>query len=390
MMSTESSVDEDELADLQNISVKEKKKWDGSVNSDTDEFDDRNGKKQKRRFAYRLQPFKSSVKNGSINTSTPPSPSRGTASSFEEDRRSMEYRDRTLDDDHVARQANAQKEKSEKSKVARLGLPGLQTGNDVSRGRSPARHVVIESMEQKSKRLKQEEKDKIAALNKKVSPDDQFSDHYKSRDPSPVKTHDFALEHQVSSQIAHKPDHRKDLLRVRTAMLSTGILARAISQPKLNPYSRLEACSLVVTRANGVTSNLSKSITENAQSMTFVMKSFQSPTVSSIRRQIDDIQHRITDTFVPAVQSASDQADELNAMVASTYTLEVKRLADQGEIMIRKKGKGKRQLSRWGYLALEWVLLAIMWMVWFVWMVIRVFKVTIGGVVNGVRWLLWI
>ncbi len=45
---------------------------------------------------------------------------------------------------------------------------------------------------------------------------------------------------------------------------------------------------------------------------------------------------------------------------------------------------------RAGWLAVEWVLVGFMWYVWFVVMIARIFLGVGKGLLNGVRWLLWL
>ncbi|KAK2594812.1 hypothetical protein QQS21_007500 [Conoideocrella luteorostrata] len=113
-------------------------------------------------------------------------------------------------------------------------------------------------------------------------------------------------------------------------------------------------------------------------------------TSPQLQNRIGDVRSRIADDLSEQSRQASDLADETNRDLALGQPLKVKVVVDIIEKMLRRRRRRLRWVRRALWLTVEWLLVGFMWYVWFMVMILRVFLGMGKGVVNAVRWLLWL
>lgn len=228
-----------------------------------------------------------------------------------------------------------------------------------------------------------------------------------------------------SSSPEHTQISRREVARMRTLMLSSGIKAMEISRraheahrplhkislskakrdPRLNvggidwrEVSKLSpdckelqdqqvpACEVypLASRALG------KAIQKSGQRWQASADQFTTKTTPALHSHIWKVHSRITDDLSQLTRQAADDADETSKELALDQPLKVKHVVDVIEKLLRKRRRRFRWVRRGMWLGVEWVLVGFMWYVWFVVMILRVFLGVGKGVINGARWLLWL
>ena len=195
---------------------------------------------------------------------------------------------------------------------------------------------------------------------------------------------------------------RREIARVRTLLLTSGIKANEITRrvnevPSDPPKLLTRISDMIDTRPlpsvpkaqEHVTAVrlLLASIDLNNRALHDAETHFTGVTVKDIGARISDVDEHINITLTPQVRCLADEADEFSADLASTDTLTVKQLNDNIDLVLRQRRRRSRWMTRGGWAMLEWVVLGTMWMVWFVVVIVRLLKGCGRGAMAMVRWL---
>lgn len=195
---------------------------------------------------------------------------------------------------------------------------------------------------------------------------------------------------------------RREIARVRTLLLTSGIKANEITRrvnemPSEPPKLLTRISDMIDTRPlpsvprtqEHVTAArlLLAAIDANNRALHDAETHFTGVTVKDIGDRISDVDERINITLTPQVRCLADEADEFSAALASTDTLAVKQLNDNIDLVLRWRRRRSRWMTRGGWAMLEWVVLGTMWMVWFVVVLVRLLKGCGRGAMAVVRWL---
>ncbi|CAJ2499919.1 Uu.00g027720.m01.CDS01 [Anthostomella pinea] len=209
------------------------------------------------------------------------------------------------------------------------------------------------------------------------------------------------------------PISKRELGRLRTLILCSGIKAMEISRRANEPHplfaldnktmglpwtdtSRFASdeqvsLSLPQTQLFPATAHiLSDGVDRSVENFEASKAEFLTETAPTLQSKIDHFHGRIATDLVDMTRRAVDEADEVSRDVVDTQRLKVKSVLDTMDKMLRGRRRRFRWVRRAGWLAVEWVLVGFMWYVWFVVMITRIFLGVGKGVVNVVRWLLWL
>lgn len=106
--------------------------------------------------------------------------------------------------------------------------------------------------------------------------------------------------------------------------------------------------------------------------------------------RIEKLRQRVGLDLTAMTRAAAEEADEVGGDVVDGQRRKVKTVVDVIDKLLRRRRRRFRWVRRAGWLVLEWLLVGFMWYVWFVVMIARVFLGVGKGLVRGVRWLLWL
>ncbi|KAI9816040.1 MAG: hypothetical protein M1827_002032 [Pycnora praestabilis] len=339
------------------------------------------------------------------------------------------------EDDHISRQQQARREQRRPSRFERLAPPRIDMGN-VSPGSSPdlSRAITQETggSEADSRRSSYEFGKRVdivpfGSYQGVRSADTRLnavlglpgtigrggppvtglarlaaseSRHFFAGRPGLQNKRQWSISDRVVSTACASAS-KQEIARVRALLLSSGIKAKEISRraneirdPPAVIIQKLPNASLArVSRVQEHTFAarvLSNEVELTTRLFEDAAKHFSRSIISNLHDQIAAIEERITLKLTPLVRASADNADAFSAELTTTHTLAVKQLNDSVDIMMRRRRRRLRWVRRGGFVLLEWILLGVMWWVWLVFVIVRLIRCAIGGIVRGLRWLIWL
>ncbi|RFU32569.1 hypothetical protein B7463_g3787, partial [Scytalidium lignicola] len=173
------------------------------------------------------------------------------------------------------------------------------------------------------------------------------------------------------------PMTKREIARVRTLLLSSGIKAKEITrraaeaqdlrtaqekiyvdianlaQKPIPPVSKSSEHVLAV----GI---LQEDIQISVQAWEAATNMFCGTTMNELIHRLDNLQIRVGEELIPMARKAGDDADEVSRDLVMNQTLAVKRLEDAMNKMIRRRRRKFRWLRRGGWVFLEWALVGVM------------------------------
>ncbi|KAI1171780.1 hypothetical protein F4777DRAFT_564272 [Nemania sp. FL0916] len=206
---------------------------------------------------------------------------------------------------------------------------------------------------------------------------------------------------------------RREVARLRTLMLCSGIKAMEISRRVTEPHSllgpqnkvtgsdstemsqflrngvlnsRMPATELFPATARILAPNIEQSIREFEKSAT----KFSNETAPKLQERVDTVYGRVAIEYMDMTRRAADDADEVSQDIVDHQRLKVKGVVDAMDKMLRRRRRRFRWVRRGGWLAVEWVVVGFMWYVWFIVTIVRIILGVGRGAVTVVRWLLWL
>ncbi|KAH0537178.1 hypothetical protein FGG08_006003 [Glutinoglossum americanum] len=231
---------------------------------------------------------------------------------------------------------------------------------------------------------------------------DASNHRYSSGRPSgSERQQQWSISDQEVAAAPNCPVTRREIARITVLLLSSGVKAQQISNRakevrKLSTSLVLDKPGLSVPRVLRSEEHIlaaqiySADMQRTSHLFNEAANRFRRTTASDLHSQITAIREHISMELSPLVREAGDDADSFSTELSTTHTLAVKQLNDNVDTMIRRRKRRLRMLRRLGYVLLEWTLLVVMWWVWLVVVTARMIRITVSGLVKGVRWLLWL
>ncbi|RYP91274.1 hypothetical protein DL770_002592 [Monosporascus sp. CRB-9-2] len=137
---------------------------------------------------------------------------------------------------------------------------------------------------------------------------------------------------------------------------------------------------------------LSLSIDRSTGQLRATAGEFASSTAPGLQRRGDALRARLATDLSELTRWCANDADDAERDLLDVQRLKVKHLTDAMGGMLRRRRR--RAPFRWarraGWLAVEYLLVGLMWWAWFVVVVARVIGAVGRGVAKGVRWLFWL
>ncbi len=161
------------------------------------------------------------------------------------------------------------------------------------------------------------------------------------------------------------------------------IQAAAISHAALTPVPRQKEHVLA---AQLLSSNLESTVAAFEEAA----DKFRIVTCHRLHAQVDELRENVGVKLTPQARTQVDEADAFIARLTTQHTLAVKQVNDGVDIMLRRRRRRLRVLRMVGWRLVEWVVVGLMWCIWLFVLMLRVLRVTIMGMVKGVRWLIWL
>ncbi|TQV96094.1 UPF0183 domain-containing protein [Cordyceps javanica] len=235
-----------------------------------------------------------------------------------------------------------------------------------------------------------------------------------------TKSRQWSIADQGGRQVERSHLSRREMARMKTLILSSGIKAMEISrraQETHKPF-RNDSADICVNVANIDWDGIAKLCPDSkhlqnqdvpfaevyplaAQTLTSTIQifgqrwqvaadKFTSHTGPELHRRVGAVRSRVADDLAPMTRAAVEEADEASRSLALDQPLRIKHVVDTIEKMLRRRRRRLRWLRRGLWLSVEWLVVGFMWYVWFVVMILRVFLGIGKGIWHGVKWVLWL
>ncbi|KAI7312504.1 hypothetical protein KC340_g9852 [Hortaea werneckii] len=204
----------------------------------------------------------------------------------------------------------------------------------------------------------------------------------------------------------------RDLARVRTLLLTSGIKSREIQLRANSPRPPTEHLPVIQNALTFVgkpdallpsdsqpptprkeehlhaSALLSDTLSHDLQAFTTTLTTFQSGPAQSLSDNLDALLRKASDHLTKTCHDTSDDADAFIVDLTTRRPQEVKRVEDAIEELLRQRRRQFLLFRKVGFKLLEWVVLGIMWAVWGVVVLVNSVRRVVGWVWVVVKWLL--
>lgn len=195
-----------------------------------------------------------------------------------------------------------------------------------------------------------------------------------------------------------------DIARVRALFLCSGIKAKEISRrahakrspppdwlaraaatanKELVPVSRKEEHVLAARL-------LMRDLELSTRSLSASTQHFRDQTIKELTQVITDLRARVDADLMPRIFDSGDIAVRITSEISGQGPLQVKQITDDIDRMLRARRRRMRWLRGFGWMLVEWALVAVMWWVWLIVVLVGSVKRVFAFAWGVVRWLLWL
>lgn len=195
-----------------------------------------------------------------------------------------------------------------------------------------------------------------------------------------------------------------DIARVQALFLCSGIKAKEINQraqrTQLSPPEFLRrAAETTQTKLVPVPRReehvlaariLVKDLEVSTRSLQSSLESFRDKAIKDLTCRISNLQTMADPGLMTSILDSSDQALRITSEISGQGPLQVKQITDEIDRMLRARRRQTRWLRGFGWMMVEWMLVAIMWCVWLVVVLVGSVKKVFGVGWGVVKWLLWL
>ncbi|RMZ72183.1 hyp1 [Pyrenophora seminiperda CCB06] len=182
-----------------------------------------------------------------------------------------------------------------------------------------------------------------------------------------------------------------DIARVRALFLCSGVKAKEIvrrAHAQRTPpdfLSRAAATSKaqlypVPAKEEHVLAAriLVKDLESSTRALQSTLESFRDKAIQQLTNQISILQSTVDSDLMPRILEGGDEAVRITSEVSGRGPLQVKQITDEIDRMIRARKRRMRWVRSFGWMLVEWGLVAVMWCVWLI--------VVLLGSVKRSRW----
>jgi hypothetical protein len=195
-----------------------------------------------------------------------------------------------------------------------------------------------------------------------------------------------------------------DIARVRALFLCSGVKAKEITRRAHAPRSPTPDFLLRAAATSEVTLYpvsrkeehvlaariLVKDLESSTKALQISLEGFRDKAIQNLTHQISALQSTVDSDLMPRILESGDQAVRITSEVSGQGPLQVKQITDEIDRMIRARKRRMRWLRGFGWMLVEWALVAVMWCLWLIVVLVSSVKRVFGVGFGVVRWLLWL
>jgi hypothetical protein len=195
-----------------------------------------------------------------------------------------------------------------------------------------------------------------------------------------------------------------DIARVRALFLCSGVKAKELSRrantkrspppdwlaraaatanKELVPVPRKEEHVLAARL-------LMRELELSTRSLAASTQHFREGTIKELTEVITNLRAKVDSDLMPRIFESGDTAVRITSEISGQGPLQVKQITDDIDRMLRARRRRMRWLRGFGWMLVEWALVAVMWWLWLVVVLVGSVKRVFGFSLGIVRWLLWL
>lgn len=195
-----------------------------------------------------------------------------------------------------------------------------------------------------------------------------------------------------------------DIARVRALFLCSGVKAKELAR---RAHSKRDPPPNFLTRA-AATANIElfpvsrkeehvlasrilvKDLESSTKALKLSLETFRNNAIKELTTQVAHLQSRVDADLMPRILDEGDKAVRITSEISGQGPLQVKEIMDEIDRMLRARRRRMRWLRGFGWMLVEWALLAVMWFVWLMVVLVGSVKKVLGIGWGLTRWLLWL
>ncbi|KAH8723881.1 hypothetical protein GQ44DRAFT_709301 [Phaeosphaeriaceae sp. PMI808] len=195
-----------------------------------------------------------------------------------------------------------------------------------------------------------------------------------------------------------------DIARVRALFLCSGVKAKEINRrahaKRIPPPDFLARAAtaanaelVVVPRKEEhvlAARILMCELESSTQALSASTQHFRNKTIKELSDLVIDLRSRVDLDLMPRIFESGDTAVRITSEISGQGPLQVKQITDDIDRMLRSRRRRMRWLRTFGWMLVEWALVAFLWWVWLVVVLFGSVKKLFGLGWKVVRWLLWL
>jgi hypothetical protein len=312
--------------------------------------------------------------------------------------------------DHISRQ-NRERQNSRSPRFDRLAPPRM----DLERLSTASSQITLDA----GRRRSQDRMDQLLAhpggvgqsglpvtgLKDRHSPEDV---HRSSSRPTLDGRRHWSIADE-DGHILHRKTNgeivtQAEIARVRALFLCSGVKAKEINRralAKRSPPADFLARAAATANRELVpvpkkeehvlaARILMRELESSTRSLSASTQHFRNKTVKDLTELITELRSRIDSDLMPRIFEGGDTAVRITSEVSGQGPLQVKQITDDIDRMLRARRRRMRWLRGFGWMLVEWALVAFMWWLWLVVVFVGSVKKVAGFGLGAVRWLLWL
>jgi hypothetical protein len=211
---------------------------------------------------------------------------------------------------------------------------------------------------------------------------------------------DDVLHRKANTEIVTQAE----IARVRALFLCSGVKAKEITRRALSkrsppPEFLVRAAATANRELVPVPRKeehvlaariLMRELESSTRSLSVSTQQFRNKTIKELTELITELRSRVDSDLMPRIFEGGDTAVRITSEISGQGPLQVKQITDDIDRMLRARKRRMRWLRGFGWMLVEWALVAFMWWLWLVVVFVGSVKKVFGFGLGVVRWLLWI
>lgn len=217
-----------------------------------------------------------------------------------------------------------------------------------------------------------------------IANDDEYVRHRKKKEVKMVTQSDIARVRALflCSGVKAKEINRR-AYSARSPPPDFLVRAAAIAGRELRPVPRKEEHVLAARL-------LMRELESSTQSLTTSTQHFKNKAIKDLTDSIVTLRSRLESDFMHRIFEGGDTAVRITSEISGQGPLQVKQITDDIDRMLRARRRRMRWLRGFGWMMVEWALVAVMWFLWSIVMLVGSVKRVFAFGLGILRWLLWL